>query len=78
MTFGFRDPRGAETGIDTGFKKGTLVLPAISVQQVGRLIGRRGSHWDKEGAEFQAAADRHAHGVPGGMRRLPRPGRPTW
>ncbi|MFG3656724.1 hypothetical protein [Streptomyces sp. NPDC047706] len=57
MTFGFRDLRGADTGIDTGFKKGTLVLPATSVQQVERVIGRRGSHPDKEGAEFQAAAD---------------------
>jgi hypothetical protein len=77
MTLGFRDLRGADTGIETGCKKGTVVPPAAFVQQVESVITAAVSAPGKDGAEFQAAADWHAYGVPGGVRRLTRPGRPT-
>lgn len=49
--------KGAETDINTGFEKGTFMLPATSVQQVERVIGRRGSPRTRKGPSFQAAAD---------------------
>ncbi|MCP3771555.1 hypothetical protein [Streptomyces sp. MAR25Y5] len=51
MMLGFRDLRGAD--INTGFKKGTFVLPATSVQQVERVIDRRDNPRTRKGPSFE-------------------------
>lgn len=53
MTLGFRNLRGADTGIDTGFKKGTFVPGGICAASRACDHARRGSPRTRTGPSFR-------------------------